>query len=118
MTNTPIDIVRGGDRGRIAVLRVSGRLDSDTAPRLIEQCSSVQAEGLNLVINLSGVSFLGSSGVGALLVLVEQFQQQAGAVHFAAISESARSVVDLLDLEDYLPVHESEDDAFRALEAA
>ena len=118
MTSSPIDIVRGGDRGRIAVLRVSGRLDSDTAPQLIEQGAEVQAEGRNLVVNLSGVSFLGSSGVGALLVLVEQFQQQAGAVQFAAMSPSARAVVDLLDLEDYLTVHESEDDAIRALEAA
>ena len=115
---SPLEIIRRDDRGRVAILRVSGRLDSHTAPRLIEQSAQVQAEGRNLVINLSGVTFLGSSGVGALLILVDQFQQQAGSVHFAAISDSARSVVDLLDLEAYLPVHDTEEEALRAMEAA
>lgn len=110
-----IEIVPGNSRGRVAVLRVLGRLDAETAPVLLERCGAVQASGQNLVLDLAGVTFLGSSGVGALLALVEQFQEQAGQVHFVALSEASRAVVDLLDLESYLPIHATEDEALRAL---
>jgi len=116
-TTAEIEITEVAREGRTAVLRVRGRLDAGTAPALLQRCSQVQANGQNLVLNLSGVSFLGSSGVGAMLVLVEQFQEQAGAVHFAALSESARSVVDLLDLGDYLTIHPTEDEAVASLAA-
>lgn len=117
MPASPLEVIRSSEHGRVTVLKVQGRLDSETAPQLIEHCAKVQAEGRNLVLNLAGVTFLGSSGVGALLVLVEQFQQQAGAVHFAEISNAARTVVDLLDLEAYLPVHDTEAAALQAMGA-
>jgi anti-sigma B factor antagonist len=116
-TAAEIEITEAGRGGRTVVLRVRGRLDAGTAPTLLQRCAQVQANGQNLVLNLSGVSFLGSSGVGAMLVLVEQFQEQAGAVHFADLSESARSVVNLLDLGEYLIIHPTEDEAVAALAA-
>ena len=116
-SESPIAIEADETHGRTAVLRVRGRLDGVTAPVLLDHCAKVQAEGRNLVLNLAGVSFMGSSGVGALLVLVDQFQEQAGQVRFACVSESARAVVDLLDLEEYLPIHGSEADALLAMAA-
>lgn len=110
-------IEEGRTRGRVAVLRVQGRLDGETAQLLMERCAVVQANGQNLVLNLSGVSFLGSSGVGALLALVEQFQEQAGAIHFAELSEDARAVIELLDLTAYLSIHDTEDTALTAIAA-
>ena len=112
-----IRIVEGDSQGRVSVLRVSGRLDADTAPILLQRCNEIQANGRNLVLNLSGVSFLGSSGVGAMLALVEQFEEQAGAVHFVALSAAVRDVVDLLDLGHYLPIQHTEEEALRALAA-
>jgi anti-sigma B factor antagonist len=112
-----IEVTEAASRGKIAVLRVRGRLDASTAPTLLERCAKVQSNGQNLVLNLSGVSFLGSSGVGAMLVLVEQFQEQDGVIRFAALSDSARSVVELLDLDDYLSIHPTEEEAVAALES-
>lgn len=114
-TTTEIEVTDGGRRGRIAVLHVQGRLDASTAPVLLERCAQVQAQGEDLVLDLSGITFLGSSGVGAMLVLVEQFEEQAGKVHFADLSEAVRSVVDLLDLGQHLPLHGTIDDAVAAM---
>lgn len=111
-----IEIVVANTSGRVALLRVQGRLDADTAPVLLDRCRTIQASGQNLVLSLAGVTFLGSSGVGALLALVEQFQEQAGQVHFVALSEAARAVVDLLDLEPYMPIHATEEEGLRALQ--
>lgn len=116
-TTDELVITDAGLVGRTAVLRVRGRLDAGTAPMLLERCAQVQANGQNLVLNLSEVSFLGSSGIGAMLVLVEQFQEQAGSVRFAALSDAAASVVELLDLGQYLTMHATEDEAVAALAA-
>jgi anti-sigma B factor antagonist len=115
MADFEITEAEGG--GRVTILRVRGRLDGGTAPSLLERCALVQAQGRNLVLNLSQVSFLGSSGIGAMLVLVEQFQEQAGEVRFAALSESAKGVIALLDLGQYLTIHATEDQAVAALAA-
>src|SRR6185436_5949792 len=111
MNDSDFVLEDGGVQGRTAILRIRGRLDGETAQRLMERCAEVQANGQNLVLNLAGVTFLGSSGVGALLALVEQFQEQAGAIHFAELSEDARAVIELLDLTPYLTIHDREDDA-------
>lgn len=102
-------------RGRIALLRARGSLDAQSAPILLEKCAEVQARGENLVLNLSAVSFVGSSGIGALLIVVEQFHEQSGAVRLAALSPAVDSVVQLLSLGELLDIDATEDDAFAAL---
>lgn len=115
MMTSQMEVVEGESRGRVATLRVRGRLDAATSQDLLKHCSRIQANGQHLVLNLSEVTFLGSSGVGALLVLVEQFQEQGGTVHFAELSQTAHDVIELLALEEYLPIHATEADAFAAL---
>jgi len=116
-TSSEIQFEAGEIRGRVATLRVRGRLDADTSQLLLQRCADIQARGQNLILNLSEVTFLGSTGVGVLLALVEQFQEQAGVVHLACLSEPARTVVDVLDLGEYLSIHASEEDALAAMEA-
>jgi len=106
-----------GNGGRTAVLRLKGRLDVKTSPILLQKAAEVQANGQNLVLNLSEVSFMGSSGIGALLVLVEQFQEQAGVVRLASPSPSVASVIKLLNLDRFLAVDPSEEKALAEIGA-
>ena len=59
----------------------------------------------------------GSSGIGALLVLVEQFQEQGGSVRFASLSPAVDSVVKLLNLDRFLSIDATETASFAALGA-
>jgi len=106
-----------GNGGRTAVLRLKGRLDVRTSPILLQKAAEIQANGQNLVLNLSEVSFMGSSGIGALLVLVEQFQEQAGVVRLASPSPSVASVIKLLNLDRFLAVDPSEEKALAEIGA-
>ena len=99
------------NRGRTAVLRLKGRLDVKTSPLLLQKVSEIQANGQNLVLNLADVTFMGSSGIGALLVIVEQFQEQAGVVRLASPSPAVASVIKLLNLDRFLAVDSSEEKA-------
>ena len=99
------------NRGRTAVLRLKGRLDVRTSPLLLQKVSEIQANGQNLVLNLADVTIMGSSGIGALLVIVEQFQEQAGVVRLASPSPAVASVIKLLTLDRFLAVDSSEEKA-------
>ena len=103
-------------RGRTAVLRVKGRLDVKTAPMLLKQAGDVQTNGQDLVLNLAEVTFMGSSGVGALLVIAEQFLEQAGRVRFAAPSPAVMNVIKLLNLDRFLQIDGSEEESLAALQ--
>ncbi len=108
MNSEELQIEDGPVQGRAVVLRLRGRLDGFTAPSLIRRCAAVQAQGQNLVLNLAGVSFLGSTGIGALFSLTEQFREQAGALFLAEPSEQTRAVVELLGLDKHLAIHATE----------
>lgn len=110
------DITSAESPGGTVLLRVSGQLDSKSAPRLLSQCGVVRNAGKNLVLNLAAVSFIASSGVGALLALVEQFREQGGKVRFVALSSAVDSVIRLLNLDQFLTIDSTENDAVSALE--
>lgn len=100
------------------VLRVRGRLDARSAPVLKARCSMVQERGENLVLNLSRVTFVASSGIGALLALVEEFSGTRSAVRLAEVSSTVAAVIRLLNLDRFLPIDPTESDALAALKAA
>ena len=113
-----IVIERTATYGRVAVLHVSGRLDVKTAPELRSRGAEIAAEGRNLVLNLSGVTFMGSSGLGALLLLHEEFQEQAGEVRIVEPSEAAKTVIRLVSLDRLLVIEPDETSAVKAMQAA
>ena len=109
-------IASGPATGGTVLLRLKGRLDAKSASTLLHRCTQVREAGQNLVLNLSGVSFIASSGIGALLALVEQFRETQANVRFAALSAAVDSVIKLLNLGQFLTIDPSEDAALAALE--
>jgi anti-anti-sigma factor len=104
-------------RGRAAVVRVGGRLDARTSPRLLEHCLAARASGGHLVLNLADVTFLSSSGVGVLLVLTEKVRADGGTLRLASPSPAVKAPLELLNLHRFLAMDDSEDDALGALGA-
>jgi anti-sigma B factor antagonist len=116
--NEPLVITRSATHGRVVVLHVEGRLDSRTADVLRQRGAEVAAEGRNLILNLGGVTFMGSSGLGALLALSEEFQEQAGEVRIVEPSAAAKAVIQLVSLDQVLGIDLDEGEALKAMRAA
>jgi stage II sporulation protein AA (anti-sigma F factor antagonist) len=102
-------------RDRVAVVRVGGRLDARTAPRLLSHCLEARPPGGHLVLNLAEVTFLSSSGVGVLLVLSEKVRADEGSLRLASPSPAVKAPLELLNLHRFLALDESEGDALAAL---
>ncbi len=95
------------------VYTVSGRLDSRGTPRFVREFTPPSAKGECVVVNLSGIRFLSSSGIGALLALSEQARERGGELRLAEPAVVVTATIDLLNLREYLNVYETEEEALK-----
>ncbi len=67
--------VNAGSAGVIA--HVAGDIDLSTGPRLVDEVISAHRSGMSVMLDLSGVEFVDSSGLRALLELKERIGEGA-----------------------------------------
>ncbi len=97
--------------GGTQLFRVSGHLNAASTPELLSQAREVKEQGCSLIVNMSQVSFIASSGVGALLALSEEFREANVDIYYAELSSVVDSVIRLLNLNTFLDITDSESDA-------
>lgn len=101
----------------IAVVRVGGRLGAKPAKELRTLCVALRDQGYrHLVVNLSDVTFIASSGMGALIVLTGEFSIKGGSARFVSLSQPVRRTIELLNLGQFLTVEDDEESALQTLE--
>jgi anti-sigma B factor antagonist len=99
--------------GGATVLRPEGRLNMVAAPDLREQLHAlVRAGKTRIVVDLSAVETIDSSGLGALISGLKAARQGGGDLRIASPSEQATAVLELTNLNRVLKSCESPDDAF------
>jgi anti-anti-sigma factor len=103
---------RNTDSG-VVVLRPEGRLNMVAAPDLREQLHSIIRSGKNrIVVDLSGVDTIDSSGLGALISGLKAARQSGGDLRIAAAGEQATAVLELTNLNRVLKSYVSAGEAF------
>ena len=84
---------------RVSMLTVSGRVDSNTAPDFDKALRAlIDASRTQIVIDMSGVEYLSSAGLRALLSASKAAKSGGGDVRLAAPSKRVREVMDLSGL--------------------
>jgi anti-sigma B factor antagonist len=99
------------DHDGVAVVSVSGEIDLVTAPALEQAIGAVVAEGPTaLVIDLSGVEFLGSVG---LKILAATYEKLADSAEFGVVARgpATRRPIHLTGLDKTFPLYPTLDDA-------
>lgn len=88
-----------------AVLVLRGSLDIDTAPALKANLSRlVERPAPRVVVDVSGLDFCDSMGVGVLVTAHGRAVERGGWVRLAAPSGFLRRLFETLGLSDYLPM--------------
>lgn len=99
--------------GNVAVVRLAGRLNMVTAPKLRDAVVKAVADGhARLVVDLSDVEFIDSSGLGALVSGLKTTRQAGGDLRIAAANEQVKLVLQLTNVERVLSPY---DEVERAL---
>lgn len=85
--------------GQHVVVGVTGELDVATAPVLRDSVLGLLNRGVeSLVLDLRGVTFIDSTGVGSLLRIHHRQGLLGGSVHFVVDQPSVLKVLDVMQL--------------------
>ncbi|MBF4606804.1 STAS domain-containing protein [Curtobacterium sp. VKM Ac-1393] len=107
-----MDIVVHEAQPDTAVLECSGRLNMVSAPAFREAVAQVVADGrARVVVELSGVEFMDSSGLGALVGSLKTARQAGGDLRIAAPSEQVQMVLQLSNIDKILRTYPDGDSA-------
>jgi len=116
-----MDITTSTVGGESALLSVSGELDLYNANRLKE----VAVRLLNkreprIIVDLSGLTYVDSSGVGVILYIYTGAHRRGLSVYFTGVHGNVAKVIALTKLDEFLPILDTVDDAVdrQAAEAA
>jgi anti-sigma B factor antagonist len=93
----------------LAIYKAIGKLSLETVNEFI---TKMRAENSGyLVLDLSGVSFLDSAGVGALVSLFVSRRNHGKVFALAALSQQSSAVVTVAGLQNLLPVYKTVEEA-------
>jgi len=84
---------------RVDLLTVSGRIDSSNASELDDALKKIMSsKRYNIVVNLSGVSYMSSAGLRALVSALRTCKSNRGDVRLSQLSDRVAEVLDLAGL--------------------
>ncbi len=98
----------------ITILQFEGSLDALSVPMDRPQIDHlVERGGIKVIVDLSRVSTIDSSGVAIIVSLFKRLRAIGGAVRIAGVTGQPREIFHFLRLEQALALHASVDDAMR-----
>jgi len=114
--NTDINFdVAETDRDGAAVLAVQGEVDISTAPELRERLLALAERGTTVaVVDLSEVSFVDSTALGALVSGVKRLRNAGGDLRLVVTQPRITKVFEITGLTDVFHIFASADEAVRA----
>ena len=98
------------------ILQITGEVDMARSPEL-RAVLAVHAEARRaaLLIDFTGVKYIDSSGLATLVEYVQMSSKFGGRIALGGLSESVRTIFDLVRLGEILPIVATRDDARAAL---
>ena len=102
---------------RTLILRVSGELDMLVADDFRRKTDALMVNhcSRNLVLNLSGVNFIDSSGLGAILGRYKNITMGGGKVALVGAPPQVRRILELSGILRITSEFETENDALEAM---
>ena len=90
----------------VSVVKVSGRVDSLTAPELDTVLKDhLNADRNNVVVDLQETEYMSSAGLRALVAALKEAKRRGGNVRLAQPSSRVQEVIDLAGLTPVFDIH-------------
>ena len=93
----------------LTIYKATGKLALETVNEFLPTLRAESAQ--RVVLDMSGVSFMDSAGVGALVSLFVSRRNQGKQFGLAALAPQASAVVTVAGLQNLLPIYKSVGDA-------
>jgi len=94
------------------IVKPGKMLDNNNAHVMVETITSAQAKGYKfIIIDMAGLEFLSSAGVGSILGTVETSREIGGDIILCNVSDTILHVLKVLDLAGFLTIKSTEKEA-------
>jgi anti-sigma B factor antagonist len=102
--------------GRVARLSVSGcdAIDCANAAEVKSEALRLVADVPDVVVDLTGVEFLDSAGVGVLVGLFKNSRLRGGRARFCGVTPGVRTVLELIQLDRIFEIYDDVEEAVRS----
>ena len=101
--------------GDWTVVEVGGEIDVYTAPKLREQLIDLVSSGqYHLVVDMEGVEFLDSTGLGVLVGGLKRVRAHEGSLRLVCTQERILKIFRITGLTQVFPIHDTVADAVAA----
>ena len=103
------------EKNGVAILAVKGEVDVYTAPRLREKLVELVTQGKHrIVVDLEGVEFLDSTGLGVLVGGLKRVRSHNGDLGLVCTQHRILKVFEITGLTKVFAIHDSVDAALAA----
>ena len=99
----------------ITVVTLFGELDSRTAPIVQEKLLDLPSPEARVLLEMSGVGYISSAGLRALLMLYRRMANSDGRVALVGLTESIRDVMTVTGFLDFFAAYETLEEGVAAL---
>lgn len=111
-----LDVQTRQEDNGVTVVAPTGRLDVAGAPALKDAISEVVKVGSpRIVIDMEGVSFVDSTGLGSVIAALKQIRGSQGELRLAAPNQQVRVVLELTTLDRVFPYYATVEEALAGL---
>lgn len=102
-------------KGEVVILDISGEIDLYNAPEIKDIINKmIEQKKYNVIINLKSVTYIDSSGIGALISSLSNLKKYQGGLKIINVFASVRKVFELTKLTSFFDIFENEDEAVKA----
>jgi len=98
--------------GRVTVIELTGELDAYTSARFREvMVEAIEEGGGNLIVSMTDVEYIDSSGLGALVGGLKRSSERNGRIVLVCTQPQVRKVFEITGLRKVFPIYDAEEDA-------
>lgn len=101
--------------GDVAVVKLSGRIDVQSALELEKQINEIISSNINkIVFDFQTVQHLSSSGIRVLISALRRTTSNKGGIRLANVGQSIRKILKLVELENLFSYYDSVEEAVKS----
>ncbi|MDF5752075.1 STAS domain-containing protein [Spongiactinospora sp. TRM90649] len=101
--------------GELAVVRLTGDLDSRTAPTVQEHVGKALAESRLIALDLTDLRYMSSAGLRVMLLSYRQAQRAGGEMAVVGLSDELRMIMSAVGFLSFFTIAEDLDEATKLL---
>ncbi|MCF8211425.1 MAG: STAS domain-containing protein [Rhodoferax sp.] len=102
------------ENGVLVIELHEDNLDASNVREFKDAIQAMMHERTKVVLDMSGVKFVDSSGLGALISCLRVLNGRRGDLKLCAMAKTVRALFELMRMHKVFNIHDSRDDAIRS----